>query len=119
MAKRLSTDNFSGISPQPPTSKSRRVGVKKSYKDNSDDENDDILTPRSPFGELGNITKTSLCSDFSGHVSHKCTLFLWKWIYDDIFLNDFRKKSFESCLINHSRYQFRIIRRVLMEDLWA
>ena len=69
MAKRLSTDNFS--SPQPPASKSRRVGVKKSYKDkdNSDDENDDILTPRSPFGELGNVTKTSLCSDFSGHVS--------------------------------------------------
>ena len=42
---------------------------KKSYKDDSSDEENEVATTQSPFGDLGNLTKTSLSSELSGHVS--------------------------------------------------
>ena len=42
---------------------------KKSYKDDSSDEENEVAKTQSPFGDLGNLTKTSLSSELSGHVS--------------------------------------------------
>ena len=52
--------------------KFRRTNAgKKSYKDDSDDEEENkVSKPRSPFGELGNLNKTSLSTEMSGHVSY-------------------------------------------------
>jgi len=67
MANRLSSDNFLSPSPQPPASKKRRSKGKKSYKDDSSDEENEVAATQSPFGDLGNLTKTSLSSELSGH----------------------------------------------------
>jgi hypothetical protein len=42
---------------------------KNSYKDDSSDEENEVAATQSPFGDLGNLTKTSLSSELSGHVS--------------------------------------------------
>lgn len=68
IAKRQSS-GFSASNPTPPPSKSRRSAAKKSYKDDSDDSGDDSSQAkiRSPFGNIGNLVKTSMFFDESPH----------------------------------------------------
>ena len=49
---------------------------KKSYKDDSSDEENEVATTQSPFGDLGNLTKTSLSSELSGHVSFFTSVYI-------------------------------------------
>ena len=76
IAKRQSIEN---IDP-PPKSKRRSVANKKSCREDSDDEESATkkATPRSPFGNLGNLTKTTLTTDpfASAHVNIRQFFFL-------------------------------------------
>ena len=69
LAKRMSTDNI-----DPPSKSKRTVSKgKKKYKDDNDSDGEDTTSvPRSPFGNLGNLTKTTLVSDpSSAHVTNR------------------------------------------------
>jgi hypothetical protein len=63
---------------------------KKSYKDDSSDEENEVATTQSPFGDLGNLTKTSLSSELSGHVSffylNRCIFVLAGWFLCSMFM---------------------------------
>ena len=63
MAKRQSGD-YSTLTPTQPVSKSRRSSTKKTYKDNSDSD-DDTNPLGSPLSSIGNVTKTSMVFDAS------------------------------------------------------
>ena len=67
IAKRQSVEN---IDP-PPKSKRRAAANRKSCKEDKEEEQKPAL-PRSPFGNLGNLTKTTLTSDPSSscHVNY-------------------------------------------------
>ena len=63
---------------------------KKSYKDDSSDEENEVATTQSPFGDLGNLTKTSLSSELSGHVSFFLLRFIFVlagWFLYSMFMN--------------------------------
>ena len=63
---------------------------KKSYKDDSSDEENEVAKTQSPFGDLGNLTKTSLSSELSGHVSFFLLRFIFVlagWFLYSMFMN--------------------------------
>ena len=80
MAKRQSGD-YSTLTPTQPVSKSRRSSTKKTYKDNSDSD-DDTNPLRSPLSSIGNVTKTSMVFDASASAHEEIIRKLLNKIFD-------------------------------------